>query len=75
MICHHLAMLPLLFFHELIGKCCLWLLQNRKSHIKIHEDAQGNICTVGLTARTVNSLQEVYFLHTYYNRHIINYNA
>ena len=55
---------------EPVLRVCVVTLQSRKSHIKIHEDAQGNICTVGLTARTVNSLHEVlsqsvYLLHLY----------
>ena len=35
------------------------VLQGRRSHIKIHEDASGEIYTVGVTTRSVSSLQEV----------------
>lgn len=36
--------------------------RKQKSHIKIHEDANGGIYTVGVTTRTVSSEAEVGFL-------------
>lgn len=34
-------------------------IRKQKSHIKIHEDANGSIYTVGVTTRTVSSEAEV----------------
>lgn len=36
--------------------------RKQKSHIKIHEDANGGIYTVGVTTRTVSSEAEVRFM-------------
>ncbi|PIK38523.1 hypothetical protein BSL78_24641 [Apostichopus japonicus] len=36
----------------------MFRLQNKKSHIKIHEDAEGGIYVVGVTTRTVASEEE-----------------
>lgn len=35
------------------------MLQGRKSHIKIHEDAAGGIYMVGVTTQSVGSLSDV----------------
>ena len=39
----------------------LFASKGRKSNVKIHEDANGNIYTVGVTMKPVNSAQDVSF--------------
>lgn len=52
--------MPLTFDVRITVSSCFQ--QNRKSHVKIHEDARGEIYTVGITSRPVRSLQEVSML-------------
>ena len=43
----------------------LFASKGRKSNVKIHEDANGNIYTVGVTMKPVNSAQDVSFTPFY----------
>lgn len=45
--------------HENVHVILLLVLQGRKSNVKIHEDANGNIYTTGVTMKPVNSAQDV----------------
>jgi len=40
-------------------QCCVGWCQGRKSHVRIHEDANGSIYTVGITTRIVQSVLDV----------------
>jgi len=42
-------------------QCCVTAryCQGRKSHVRIHEDANGSIYTVGITTRIVQSVYDV----------------
>jgi len=61
-----------LLFHQLYNEEVLDLFDSardlearrQKSNIKIHEDANGGIYTVGVTTRTVSSAAEVSFKHS-----------
>ena len=46
----------------LISKETFVMLQGRKSHIKIHEDATGGIYVVGVVTKPVSSLEDVSIL-------------
>lgn len=59
LICFKFLLSDDLKFVEII---LIFLIQMRKSHIKIHEDATGGIYMVGVATRPVHSLQEVGFL-------------
>jgi hypothetical protein len=49
-----------------ISVCYCIYFQNRKSHIRIHEDAQGGIYCVGVTTKHVSSLNDVSSLSLLY---------
>lgn len=59
LICFKFLLRDDLKFVEII---VIFIIQMRKSHIKIHEDATGGIYMVGVATRPVHSLQEVGFL-------------
>jgi len=49
--------------------------RGRKSNVKIHEDANGVIYTMGVTMKPVNSAQDVRRHYIFYFIFLFNFNA